>query len=206
MLKKEILLLESVEKPYKTVEERQSFVAKSGKKLEIQVAEYLNKKLRKHDIQIIHGAFIKSNRTKYPRLYEYLSIPTKESHMKKVWGDIDLVAVDNKQNPIAIISCKTSFHGRFTETFFYSVMFRLLTRIKFVLVTADAGRGQKGRWQSELGSEQKPTKDRIMGATFLDGLYTTNERTKLGGIVKFITDLPKDILYWKKGMIKTRSL
>lgn len=116
-----------------------------------------------------------------------------------------MIAVDNQKKPIAILSCKTSFHGRLTETLFYSVMFRLLTRIKFALVTADEGRGQKGKWQSELGSEKKPTKDRILATTFLDGLYTTNDGTKLGGIVKFITDLPKDILHWKEGIIKIHS-
>jgi hypothetical protein len=194
-----------MEKPYRTVEERQSFVVKSGKELENRVADYLNKELEKHGIKTIHGDEIKSNRTKYSALYEYLSIPTKESKSKSIWGDIDLVVVNSDNYPIAIISCKTSFHGRFTETFFYSVLFRMLTRIKFVLVTADAGRGQKGEWQSELGSEENPTKDREMASTYLDGLYTTNEKTKLGGIVKFITDLPKDILYWKQGLVKTHS-
>ncbi len=193
-------------KPYKTVEERQSFVAKSGKELERWVFDYLNKELEKDGIKVIHGDEIKDNKAKYPGLYEYLAIPTKESEPKSEWGDIDLVAVDSSDNyPIAIISCKTSFHGRFTETFFYSLLFRILTRVKFVLVTMDAGRGQKEKWQSELGSEEKPTKDRKMASTFLDGLYTTNEKTKLGGIVKFITDLPKDLRYWKEGLIKTHS-
>lgn len=167
------------EKPYKTVEERQRFVVKSGKELENRVADFLNKELEKYGIKVIHGAEIKNNKTKYSSLYEYLSIPTKESKYKIAWGDIDLVALDNDNYPIAIISCKTSFHGRFTETFFYCVMFRVLTRIKFVLVTADAGRGQKGKWQSELGSEDNTTKGREMASTYLDGLYTTNKRTQL---------------------------
>ncbi|MEO0099110.1 MAG: BsaWI family type II restriction enzyme [candidate division WOR-3 bacterium] len=193
-------------KPYKTVEERQSFVTKSGKELENWVANYLNRELEKDGVKVLWGKEIENNPQRYPELYKYLSIPTKESKEERIWGDIDLVAVDASDNyPIVVISCKTSFHGRLTETLFHSLLFRILTRIKFVLVTSDAGRGQKEKWQSELGSEEKPTKERELSSTFLDSLYTTNEKTKLGGIVKFITDLPKDILYWKKGLLKTRS-
>lgn len=192
-------------KPYKTVEERQSFVTKSGEELEKWVANYLNEELEKDGVKILYGKDIEKNSQKYPGLYKYLSIPTKESKKERAWGDIDLVAVDSSDNyPIVVISCKTSFHGRLTETLFHSLLFRLLTRIKFVLVTSDTGRGQGEKWQSELGSEEKPTKERELSSTFLDCLYTTNEKTKLGGIVKFITDLPKDIRYWKGGLIKTR--
>ncbi|MEO0076025.1 MAG: BsaWI family type II restriction enzyme [candidate division WOR-3 bacterium] len=192
-----------MKKEYTSWKERQSYVAKSGKALELRISEYLKQELNKDGIKIYTGNEIKKDPQRYKVLYEYLLIPTKESKSKGIWGDIDLVVTDFDDYPIAIVSCKTSFHGRFTETFFYSVLFRVLTRIKFVLVTEDAGRAQKKEWQSELGSEEKPTKDRELASTFLDGLYTTNERTKLGGIVKFITDLPKDILYWRKGLIKT---
>lgn len=48
-----------MKKSYKTVEGRQSFVAKSGKELEKRVAEYLGLELGKHGIQIIHGDEIK---------------------------------------------------------------------------------------------------------------------------------------------------
>lgn len=185
-------------KNYDSVEGRQKYVQKVGQDLEDSVFEFLNKELAQHGIKIVMGKSIK----KGSYLHEYFSIPTKESKSKTVWGDIDLVVLDSDNYPIAIISCKASFHGRFTETFFYSVLFRTLTRIKFILVTSDKGRGQK-EWKSELGSEEKPTKDRELATTYLDGLYTTNEKTLLGGIVKFITDLPKDILYWRKGLIKT---
>lgn len=194
-----------MKRPYETVEGRQSFVAKSGKELENKVADYLNKELNEHGIKILHGDEIKGDKTKYSALYGYLSISTKESKSKNIWGDIDLVVTDSDNYPIAIISCKTSFHGRITETLFYSVLFRMLTRVKFVLVTMDTGRGQIGVWKSELGSEESPTKDREMASTYLDGLYTTNDKTILGGIVKFISELPKDILYWKEGIIKTQS-
>ncbi|MEO0092012.1 MAG: BsaWI family type II restriction enzyme [candidate division WOR-3 bacterium] len=190
-------------KEYTSWEERQSYVAKSGKALERRIAEYLKQELTKDGIKIYFGNEIKREPLKYKALYEYLLVPTKESKSKGVWGDVDLVVADTDDYPIAIISCKTSFHGRFPETFFYSILFRVLTRVKFVLVTDDAGRAKKKEWESELGSEEKPTKDRELASTFLDGVYTTNKRTALGGIVKFITDLPKDILYWRKGLIKT---
>jgi hypothetical protein len=102
----------------KAVRERQSFVVKSGKKLENDIADFLNKALKDKGVSVLFGDEIKNNPSKYSDLYNYISIPTKESKSKSVWGDIDLVAVDKEDNPIVIISCKTSFHGRFTETFF----------------------------------------------------------------------------------------
>jgi hypothetical protein len=81
----------------------------------------------------------------------------------------------------------------------------MLTRIRFVLVTAEAGRDGE-EWKSELGSEDKPTKDRELASTYLDALYTINPKTELGGIVKSINELPKDILHWKEGMVITRNV
>lgn len=113
---------------------------------------------------------------KYPELHKYLSIPIKESKGERVWKDIDLVAVDAKDNyPIAIISGKTSFHRRLTETLFHSLIFPILTRIKFALVTSDTGRGQKGKWQSELGSEEKRTRERTLFSLSCFSLHNKRE-------------------------------
>ncbi len=71
-----------------------------------------------------------------------LSLPLKASNTSKsVWGDLDLVAVKG-EIPKTVISCKTSLHGRFTETLFWSLLFRMLTRIKVVLATSDARSGE----------------------------------------------------------------
>jgi len=126
--------------------------------------------------------------------------------MEEAWGDIDLVAYINSF-PIAIINCNLSLHGRFTETLFYSLLFRTISKIKVVLATPDSGRGQKGRWASEWGTYDSPTKDRLLAESYLDGVYVENapefikdmkpdERTSLGGIVKPLSDLPNDLISW----------
>jgi len=136
--------------------------------------------------------------------------------MEEAWGDIDLVAYINSF-PIAIISCKLSLHGRFTETLFYSLLFRTISKIKVVLATPDSGRGQKGRWTSEWGTYDSPTKDRLLAESYLDGVYVENvpefikdmkpdERTSLGGIVKPLSDLPKDLTSWAEETSKLHLL
>jgi hypothetical protein len=140
-------------------------------------------------------------------LWKKLSIPTKVSTVEEsVWGDIDLVAVKSKI-VVAVISCKLSLHGRFTESLFYSLLFRMTSRTKFVLATPDAGRGQTGKWSSEWGKPEEPTKDRMLAESYIDGVYVENvtefclgkkltEHTYLGGIIRSIDELPEDLIRW----------
>jgi len=97
-------------------------------------------------------------------------------------------------------------HGRFTETLFWSLLFRTLSRIKVVLATPDGGRGQD-KWASEWGTPENPTKDRLLAESYLDGVYVENveafcknkkpeERTTLGGIVRPLSELPQDLIKW----------
>lgn len=176
------------------IRKRQSEVQKSGAAWEDFVMDFCNRELQGKGIRVIKGKEINDNRTRYSKIWNILSIPVKNG---KVWGDIDLVAVDNDQRPITVISCKTSLHGRFTETLFYSLLFRQLNGIKVVLATPDKGRQQRsGVWQSEWGSQERPTKDRQLAEQYLDGVYIYNERTRLGGIVNSLEELPNDILKW----------
>ncbi len=178
------------------IRRRQSEVQKSGADWEDFVMNFCNKEFQGKEIRVIKGKEIDDNRIKYSTLWDTLSIPVNNG---KVWGDIDLVTIDNKQRPIAVISCKTSLHGRFTETLFYSLLFRQHKKVKLVFATSDKGRQQKiGIWQSEWSSEERPTKDRQLAAAYLDGVYVYNERTKLGGILKPLEELPKDLLAWFK--------
>jgi len=126
--------------------------------------------------------------------------------MEEAWGDIDLVVYINSF-PTAIIGCKLSLYGRFTETLLYSLLLRTISKIKVVLATPDSERGQKGRWTSEWGTYDSPTKDRLLAESYLDVVYVENvpefikdmkpdERTSLGGIVKPLSDLSKDLTSW----------
>lgn len=182
-------------KKYQTVDERQSYVQKSGDEWETTVMDFINNEFKKDgvDLEVIKGKIIPKNST----IWNRLSISVGRA---KIWGDIDLVVIDKKNNPIAVISCKTSLHGRFSETLFYAVVLKdLMGNLKFVFATPDKGRQQKkNEWQSEWGSENKPTKDRLLGSYYLDGIYILNKKTKLGGSIKSLDKLPKDLIKWSK--------
>lgn len=186
-----------------TAKERQSRVVRAGCNWENYVQLYLNDKLQGKGISAIKGSDVPKNSV----LWRKISIPTKVSTIEEsVWGDIDLVALKDSL-PIAIISCKLSLHGRFTETLFYSLLFRMLTRTKFILATPDAGRGQSGKWASEWEKPEEPTKDRILAESYLDGVYVENvdefckskmpnEMTVTGGVVRDLSELPSDLIKW----------
>ncbi len=194
-----------------SIEERQRRVQQSGQNWERYVELFLKERLPAH-IKVKNGKEISQN----SELGRRLSIPLKASlRMEEIWGDIDLVAYIDSF-PIAIISCKLSLHGRFTETLFYSLLFHTISKIKVVLATPDAGRGQKGKWVSEWGTYDKPTKDRLLAESYLDGVYVENVRefikdikpsqgTSLGGIVKPLSDLPKDLILWAEEISRLHS-
>jgi len=179
---------------YSSVVERQSYVVKSGKNWEDSVLLFLNDIFRKKQIglRVIKGNSIKRNSA----IWGKLSIPVGDG--RRIWGDVDLVVVNENNNPVGIISCKTSLHGRFSETLFYAVVIKdRIPDIKFTFATTDKGRQPKsGKWQSEWGSREKPTKDRLLGSYYLDGVYINNPKTKLGGKIKSLKDLPGDLIKW----------
>jgi hypothetical protein len=189
-----------------TARERQTRVVKAGGKWEDYVKSFLSEKLQGTDIEVIVGKGEEEIKKRSLRLWKMLSIPIKASTIQEsIWGDIDLVAVRG-DIPIAVISCKVSLHGRFTETLFWSLLFRTLSRIKVVLATPDGGRGQE-KWASEWGTPENPTKDRLLAESYLDGVYVENveafcknikpkESTALGGIVRPLSELLQDLVRW----------
>lgn len=190
-----------------TARERQSRVVKAGGKWEEYVRLYLNDSLKGTGIEVIYGKSEDNIKDRSLSLWEFLSLPLKSSGAgRNVWGDIDLVAVKDNL-PITVISCKLSLHGRFTETLFWSLLFKSLTRIKVVLATPDTGRGQKNRWESEWGTTQAATKDRLLAQSYLEAVYVENvaqfckhikpsQQTALGGIIRPLNELPSDIQRW----------
>jgi len=185
------------EREYNTVDERQSYVQRSGQEWENKVMDFVNERLKQlgSELVVINGKSVKRG----SELWNKLAIPVgKPGSTQKIWGDIDLIVIDKRENPIAVISCKTSLHGRFSETLFYAIVLKdLIEELKVVFATPDKGRQQKkGKWQSEWGSEEKPTKDRLLGSYYLDGVYILNPNTKLGGMIKHLEELPKDLIKW----------
>jgi hypothetical protein len=184
---------------YKTVDERQRYVQKSGRAWEDFVLHEVNNGLKKinSSLVVIRGDSIKEGTP----IWNTLSIPVgKHGSTQRIWGDIDLVVINESRDPVAIISCKTSLHGRFSETLFYAVVLKDIDKnLRVVFATPDKGRQQKGTvWQSEWGSEEKPTKDRQLGSYYLDGVYIFNKKTKLGGMIRPLTQLAGDVSVWAK--------
>jgi len=187
-----------------TIRERQRRVTLSGGRWEEYVKLFLNEKLQGTDIEVIYGKSEEEIKGRSLTLWRMLSLPLKASTVQEsVWGDLDLLAVKG-EIPITVISCKTSLHGRFTETLFWSLLYRMLTRTKVVLVTPDAGSGKPEELRSEWGTPEKPSKNRSLAESYLDGVYVENvtefcklsEPTTLGGIVRPLSELPDDIKRW----------
>jgi len=188
-------------KDYSSIKERQSYVQKSGEDWGNFVMEFTNKILKNlnSNIHIIKGKAI----PKGASLWTQLAIPVgKIGSTQRIWGDIDLVAINWERKPIAVISCKTSLHGRLSETLFYALVLKDLNKnLKVLFATPDKGRQQKGEeWSSEWGSENKPTKDRLLGTHYLDGVYIHNQKTKLGGSVKDLSELARDLITLGKSL------
>ena len=151
---------------HESIKQRQGEVQKTGEAWEDEVLSIISPELSKHRIKVVKG---KGEDIK-GFFWKQLSIPTKR---KGVWGDIDLIAYKNNK-VIAVISCKVSLHGRFTESLFYWLLFKTLKRpFKFVFATNDKGRVQS-KWKSEWGADEKPTKDRELAETYTDGVYVKN--------------------------------
>lgn len=196
-----------------TARDRQSRVIQAGNKWEEYVRLFLNEKLQGTGLEVIYGKSEAAIKERNSTLWRFLSLPIKASvRQEHIWGDIDLVAVKDEL-PVAIISCKLSLHGRFTETLFWSLLFRILTPIKVVLATPDAGRGARDKWESEWGTVEKATKDRLLAGSYLHGVYVENveafcknmkqgQSTVLGGIVRPLSELPEDLKRWTQDTSK----
>ena len=182
---------------YNTIDGRQSYVTKSGDEWEVKVMNFVNEELKSlgSSLSVIRGRTIRPGST----IWQKLCISPDEKQKEKIWGDIDLVVIDKDEEPVGIISCKTSLHGRFSETLFYAlVLKKQIPGLKVVFATPDKGRQSKANiWQSEWGNEEKPTKDRLL-ASYLDSVYILNEKTRLGGKIKRLAELPKDLIRWRR--------
>ena len=75
-------------------------------------------------------------------------------------------------------------HRRFSETLFYAGVWKdIIPNFVVVFATPDKGRqAGNGKWDSEWGTEEKPTKDRQLGEKYLDGIYIKNDKIAVGVI------------------------
>lgn len=160
---------------------------------------FLENKLKGTDIEILWEKEAKDRQD----LEEMLSLPTGYKN-ESVWDDVDLLAV--KENfPIAIINCKSSIHGRFSF-YFWSLLFRINKRVKFLVVSPDSGTGQD-EWKSEWGTPENPSKYRELARRYVDGIYISNvpefcknikknQGTVFGDVIRPLDELPNDLIRW----------
>jgi len=189
-----------------STKKRQSDATRGGAKFESHIKNFLNEssELKRHKIQIFDGKEIVKN----PLLLDQLSIPLEDYQPK--WRDFYLTAVNiETREPIALISCKLSLHGRIPETLFYSLIYKEINpSLKVVLVTPDKGKQKTPtKWKSEWGTNDEPTKSRAFARKYLTGVYVDNpylrnilgfsESTKLGGNIKPFSQLVHDLINWK---------
>jgi len=187
------------------IRSRQSSVSKEGREFQSYIQYSLNNLFKtRNRIWVLNGKEITNDED----LKDLFSFPVRG--FKTVWGDVDLVAKNlDTTHPIALISCKLSLHGRFTETLFYSKVYKeKIPDLKVVFATPDKGRQGSNKWETEWGSPTKPTKDRFLAETFLDGVYIDNNyllekwgvhgTTVLGGKIRPISQLASDLIEWSK--------
>lgn len=194
-----------------TIHLRQSKAVMEGTKFKTYVKTRLNSDthLTKEGIQIYDNKDLKrdlllKNRTTV-RLRNY-TLPQ---------NPLRLIAKNAKTgDPLALICCKVSLHGRIPETLFYSWFYKKYLKkenLKVVLVTPDKGQQKKpDEWKSEWGSQLKPTQCRILSKHFLDGVYIDNNYLKenygLGGSTQLDNDLHSfpnlidHLIAWKRGV------
>jgi hypothetical protein len=186
------------------VRTRQARASQEGREFQLHVKNSLNAyfEANGNQIRILNDKEIFNDIT----LQELFLIPVRGFNKK--WGDVDLVAKNlETNNPIALISCKTSLHGRFSETLFYSIVYKTrIPDLKVVFATPDKGKQDSDQWKSEWGTLIKPTKDRLLAETYLDGVYVDNDylnrvmglhgNTTLGGKIKAFSQLSSDIIQW----------
>ncbi|MFZ0005328.1 BsaWI family type II restriction enzyme [Methanoregula sp.] len=189
---------------HEAVRSRQSNVTTEGYAFQSHVQTLVNERLRAENqrMLVLNNTEI-NNDTHLGRMF---LLPVRGYN--RVWGDVDLVVKNLENNqPIALISCKTSLHGRFSETLFYSMVYKgQIPDLKVVFATPDKGRQGSPVWKSEWGSHTKPTKDRSLAETYLDGVYIDNTylrqtwafegTTNLGGKIRPIENLVNDLIRW----------
>jgi hypothetical protein len=89
----------------------------------------------------------------------------------------------------AILSCKTSFHARETESCFWALATRD-TGVRMGLVTQDRS--------GELGSCARPTKARMLLEAYFDRVFSTNPRTRPCAQIRPFEELFAEARRWRQ--------
>ncbi len=173
-----------------SVNEHQSYVSRSGNEFQNEIYTMIFDGL--HDNEKVMVAQPSSRITATPpnkerksRRFACLEIHTPRG---SIIGDTDIVIFNKKQaRPVCIVSCKTSLHSRNTESLYYARLYRDMygKALPFFFVTKDN--------TIELGSVDEPTKPRVLFEYENISVYSTNPKTELGGCIKSVSQLIRDL-------------
>lgn len=156
---------------------RQSWVTASGNNFENLIRAVINSTLNQEGILAIKGDRL----TRKPMAGEIVDFLTLRARRRctqtstKVWPDSDIVVLtkdsDGRLKVFALISCKTSDHGRNDSVMFWALALRE-TNIKYCLATMDLdNRFQKGDSDPGVSGHRKKAE------AYLDRIYSTNPTT-----------------------------
>lgn len=181
---------------------RNSWVAASGVAFQRFVKEYINDALRQRGILALEAPEFTQIAT--TDLVQFLTLPARRRCVQagiELWPDSDVILVTRNQAGVyrvfGIISCKTSFHARETESCFWALATRDLG-IRYALVTADL--------DDELGTCSNPSKPRRLLEAYFDKAYSTNPNTSFCSQVRPHQDsqsmiLCDDVVRWRQELV-----
>lgn len=151
---------------------RQSWVTASGNAFQALIQGHINTRLNRKEIYAVSAREL---RRLAPHLISFLMLPARRRCVQErldTWPDTDIILLtqDRKKNwkVFGLVSCKTSFHARETESCFWALAIRDIG-IRYTMVTQDL--------RDELGTEKRPTKARKLLEAYFNRVYSTNPRT-----------------------------
>jgi hypothetical protein len=164
----------------------QGLRSSGGYSFEKEVFEYLNAEIGSHPkINLLRPrtkAYLPGSTR--PHTFSCMQITTPYGD---IIGDTDIVVYHmTRKKPLMLISCKTSLRERLAQSLFHYYLYRkTYPNIKLFFVTKDKS--------LELGSLEKPNKNRILLESENVYCYSQNARTKIGGCVQPFNNMIKDI-------------
>jgi len=168
--------------------DHQAGVIKRGKKFQTYIYRLIADEIKDPRIRVLQP----NCATTYPKNKKpkKAAFPCLQIHTAagSIIGDTDIVIYDTKlKKPVIIISCKHSVRERITESLYYKKLYDEIygSKIKLFFVTADP--------DTEFGTEKKPTKPRILATREDAFVFSTNQETSFGGVVKPIDTLINEI-------------
>jgi len=164
----------------------QSRRSKGGYSFEKEVFEYLYTEIGNHPkINLLRPrSKVYLPGSKRPHTFSCMQITTSHGD---IIGDTDIVVYHVKRKlPLMLISCKTSLRERLAQSLFHYYLYRKnYPNIKLFFVTKDNS--------LELGSLEKPNKNRILIESEGVYCYSQNSQTQFGGCVHPYENMIVDI-------------